>query len=553
MNTPSFQEDHISQIPALQILQRLGFTYLRPQESFLERGGKYSKVLLEGILERQLARMIDFVVKGEQYKFSPDSIKPAVQALKSVPFDGLVRTNEKIYDLLTLGKSFEEEVDGTKKSPQLHYIDCKHPGNNVFHICEEFEVARTQSEKTRRPDILCFVNGIPLVVIECKRPDVKDPLKEAISQHIRNQDKEEIPGLFVYSQLLLGVSKNEASYATTGTAAKFWSQWKKPVDMAPRVEILMRKPLSATQQTALFADRYRYVESYFAEMEAEGRMVTEQDKALVSLCRPERLLELIYRFIVFEKAEKKIARYQQYFAVKKSMERVLHTDNEGRRKGGVIWHTQGSGKSLTMVMLARALALEPSIPDPRIVLVTDRIDLDDQLWKTFLRSDKAPARARTGADLLRLLKSHKASIITTVINKFEASVKKNYEEPGRDIFVLVDESHRTQYGQIHTQMQRVLPNACYIGFTGTPLMKAERNTAERFGGMIDTYSINDAVKDKTVVPLLYEGRLAYQQVNEPAMDKGFGIVVEGLSTYQTRDLKRKFASTDQLNKAESRQ
>jgi type I restriction enzyme R subunit len=551
---PSFQEDHISQIPAIQVLQRLGYTYLRPQEAFVERGGKYGNVLLEGVLSKQLAKMNRYEVKGEAYNFSADNIRAAVEALKTQPFDGLVRTNEKIYDLLVLGKSFDEEVKGIKKSPQLHYIDWKNPKNNVYHVCDEVEVSRQESpDKTRRPDIVCYVNGIPFVIIECKRPDAKEPMKSAISQQVRNQHREEIPGLFVYSQLLLALSKNEGMYATTGTPAPFWAGWKESEISESEMERLVNLPLSPERERAVFQDQYRYLIEVYADEAAEARLVTEQDRMLISLCRPERLMELTHRYVVFEKSEKKIARYQQYFAVKKTMERVLESDEEGRRKGGVVWHTQGSGKSLTMVMLARALALEPSIIDPRIVLVTDRVDLDDQIWKTFLRTGKAPQRAKTGAELLRLLRSPKTTIITTVINKFEASVKKKAEILGKNIFVLVDESHRTQYGKIHAQMQRVLPNACYIGFTGTPLMGAEKDTARKFGGMIDTYSIQDAVGDRSVVPLLYEGRLAYQEVNESAMDKGFGIVAEGLGEYQVRDLKRKFASTDQLNKAESRQ
>ncbi|MCC5848346.1 MAG: type I restriction endonuclease subunit R [Verrucomicrobia bacterium] len=554
MSTPSFQEDHISQIPAIQVLQRLGYTYLRPQEAFVERGGKYGNVLLEGVLAKQLAKMNRFEVKGREYTFGEDNIRAAVDALKSVPFDGLVRTNEKIYDLLVLGKSFDEEVQGIKKSPQLHYIDWINPKTNVYHVCDEVEVSRAESpDKTRRPDIVCYVNGIPFVVIECKRPDVKDAMKSAISQHIRNQRREEIPGLFVFSQVLMALSKNEAMYATTGTPAPFWASWRESEIPEEEMKRLVNLPISADRERAVFQDQYRYLLDVYAEQAAEPRLVTDQDRALISLCRPDRLLELTHRFVLFEKSEKKIARYQQYFAVKKTMARVLETDEEGRRRGGVVWHTQGSGKSLTMVMLARALALEPSIPDPRIVLVTDRVDLDDQIWKTFLRTGKTPERAKTGADLLRLLKSHKASIITTVINKFEASVKKKAEITGRDIFVLVDESHRTQYGKIHAQMQRVLPNACYIGFTGTPLMGVEKDTARKFGGMIDTYSIQDAVGDQSVVPLLYEGRIAYQQVNEAALDKAFGVVAEGLGEYQVRDLKRKFSSTNQLYKAKSRQ
>ena len=232
---PSFLEDHISQVPALQLLQNLGWNYLTPEESVSLRGGKRSGVILDGVLVPQLRRLNKIRFKGDVYEFSEGNIQSAVQAIKDVVFDGLVRTNEKIYDLLVLGKSLAQTIDGDTKSFPMQYIDWNPETfltNNVFHVTEEFEVERTASHETRRPDIVLFVNGIPLAVIECKRPDLKDPIDEAISQNLRNQRDDEIPKLFLYSQLLLAVSKNEARYGTTGTGKKFWSVWKEDVDAA---------------------------------------------------------------------------------------------------------------------------------------------------------------------------------------------------------------------------------------------------------------------------------------------------------------------------------
>ena len=226
MNTPSFQEDHISQVPALQLLQNLGYTYLRPQEVILQRKGRFSNVLLEGILVEQLRRMNRITYRGAQYEFTEANIQAAVQALKDIPFDGLVRTSEQIYDLLALGKALEQTIDGDTKSFTLHYIDWRNFANNVFHVSEEFEVERTGSNQLCRPDVVLFVNGIPFAVIECKRPDIKGPLEEAISQNIRNQGEDYIPKMFTFTQLLVSVTKNEASFGTTGTAAKFWSRWR---------------------------------------------------------------------------------------------------------------------------------------------------------------------------------------------------------------------------------------------------------------------------------------------------------------------------------------
>ncbi|MGH8556291.1 MAG: DEAD/DEAH box helicase family protein [Methylococcales bacterium] len=193
------------------------------------------------------------------------------------------------------------------------------------------------------------------------------------------------------------------------------------------------------------------------------------------MLRPERLLELIYQYIVFDNKEKKICRYQQYFAVAATLERVTQRKGDSQRPRGVVWHTTGSGKSLTMVMLAKALALAPEISNPRIVLVTDRVDLDDQIYKTFHACGKPVVQAKTGEHLIDLIAHNKASIITTIIDKFEsASRKRKISDESSNIFVLVDESHRSQYGVSHAKMQNVFPNACYIGFTGTPLLKKER-------------------------------------------------------------------------------
>lgn len=556
MKTPSFQEDHISQVPALQLLQNLGYIYLRPQEIHLERKGRLSNVLLENILAEQLRRR-RFNYRGQEHTFSEANIKASVESLKDIPFDGLVRTSEQIYDHLSLGKALEQTVDGDTKSFTLQYIDWRNPANNVFHVAEEFEVERTGSNQLCRPDLVLFVNGIPFAVIECKRPDIKGPLEQAVSQNIRNQGEEYIPKLFTFTQMLLAVTKNEAAYGTTGTAAKFWGQWRelldgKSADITEEVAAFVNKPLTKAQKDKLFADRFGYVRAYFDELESEGRQVTAQDKALYSLCRPERLIDLAWRFIVFDAGEKKIARYQQFFAVKSIVARVQEVEGNGRRRGGVIWHTQGSGKSLTMVMLAKSLALEPGIVNATILLVTDRVDLDEQIWKTFHQCGKEPKQAQTGKHLAQLVSEGKESVITTVIDKFAAAVATgDFQNASANIFVLVDESHRSVYGETGAKMEKVLPNACFIGFTGTPLMKVEKNTARKFGGLIEpAYTIDQAVKDKAVLPLLYEGRLVLQQVDQKAIDKWFAVVTKTLSDAQRADLKRKFSTTEQLNKTE---
>ena len=551
--TPSYLEDRISQIPALQLLQNLGYEYLTPDEVYRLRGKKAGNVVLDEILDRQLRNINTIRFRDQDYSFSNQNICKAIEALKDFPYNGLVKTNEKIYDLLCLGKSFEETIAGDTKSFTLKYIDWDHLENNVYHVTAEYPIARTASNEPRRPDIVLFVNGIPLAVIECKRPDIKDPADEAISQMIRNQRDEEIPGLFLYSQLLLGVSPNEVRYGTTATPKRFWTSWKEKSEIEAEVKRLANIPLSAEKKAALFSEPFRDCRGYFEQLELAGeRQVTQQDRALYCLCRPERLMELTYRYLVYDAGEKKIARYQQYFAIRKTMERVKEIDpRTEKRLGGVIWHTQGSGKSLTMVMLAKALTLEPTITNPKVVVVTDRIDLDEQIHDTFQHCGKEPVRAKTGKHLVELIDQQKEAIITTVIDKFDSALNsRNVEDASPNIFVLVDESHRSQYGTMHTKMKKVFPNACYIGFTGTPLLKKEKSTSDKFGGFIDKYTIDDAVEDKTVVRLLYEGRHVVQEVDEKTIDTWFDRISEGLTAEQKADLKKKFSNADQLNKAD---
>lgn len=561
METPSFKEDHISQIPALQLLQKLGYKYLSPDEALELRGNKTSNVILEKVLRNQLKEINSIKISSSKTSFFTDAnIENGILALKDLPMnEGYISACEVAYNRITLGVDLEQSIDGDKKSFTLQYIDWKNPGNNVFHVTEEFSVMRSTTSSSYIPDLVLFINGIPICVIECKRPDMKDPLAQAISQHLRNQQDDGIRSLYVYAQSVLSIATDTAKYATNGTTEEFWAIWHEKFENKDEeqnykniLQQLKNQPLSAEQKNKLFADRFRYVRSHFDAMENETIEPTKQDEYLYSLCRPQRLMDLIFNFILFDNGEKKIARYQQYFVIKKSMQRILHME-EGKRIGGVVWHTQGSGKSLTMVMLAQAIALEKQIRNPKIILVTDRIDLDDQITGTFRKCGMFVENATTGQRLVELLESKSDSVVTTVINKFEAAVKKITKPlESHDIFVLVDEGHRTQHGTFNIEMQKTLPNACFIAFTGTPLFKKDKSTAAKFGGMIDAYTVDQAVKDKAVVPLLYEGRFAKQTVHTKPMDEFFSNISEPLTEFQKVDLKKKFSRADQLNIAEQK-
>lgn len=558
----SFKEDHISQLPALMLLMKLGYTYLTPDEALAMRGGKTSNVLLEEVLRNQLRRINSIRVnRNKEELFSEQNIENGVLAMRNIPMEGgYLNGNETVYNLLTLGKAFEQSIDGDKKSYTMRFIDWERPERNVYHVTEEFAVTRTGMADTYRPDIVLFVNGIPLVVIECKRPDIKGALDQAISQHLRNQKEDGIRSLYLYSALLMSIGNSYGAYGTTATPAKFWNKWREmfvteqdEAEYARQLDHLVNEPLSEEQKDHLFGNRFRYVRTYFDEQMQEPVLPTEQDRYLFSLCRPERLLDLIHNFTIYDGGIKKLARYQQYFAVKEIVARVRSLDH-GKRRGGVVWHTQGSGKSLTMVLLAQAIAQMPEIPSARIVMVTDRTDLDSQITSTFKKCGREVMNATTGTHLVELLESKSDAVITTIINKFETAVKR-MSRPLTDpnIFILIDEAHRSQYKEMAIKMDKVLPNACKIAFTGTPLMKREKNTARTFGGIIrPVYTVRQAVEDGAVVPLLYEGRIVPQSVNEGPIDEHFTKVCEELNEYETADLKKKYSRTDFVSQTDQR-
>lgn len=523
MDKDAYLEINASQRPALALFEAMGYTYISPADCDKQRGSRYH-VLLRDILRGQLRRLNRYVYAGAENEFSAANIERAMEDLDEPLTDGLVRTSEKIYDALLLGKSYPETVgEGKMLSFNLRYIDWDNPQNNVFHVTEEFAVDSRDRQHNARPDIVLFINGIPFAFIECKTPHI--PVEEAVGQMIRNQQAAYIPQLFKFAQLVVATNKNAVKYATVGTPKKFWSVWKEQDD-----EWLQ------TRLKALVPDR----------------MPTEQDRNIVSLFSPERVYELIRSFILFDANVKKVCRYQQFFAVREIMKTIAESDEHGNRRSGVIWHTQGSGKSLTMVMLAKYILMELKDCHPRVVIVTDRKELDAQIAATFAHTRLTPARATSGRHLVELVNSARADVITSIINKFNTVERQEIKNPSRDIFVLVDESHRSNYGLMATRMRSVFPNACYIGFTGTPLMKSEKNTMARFGSLIHKYTIRDGVEDGAIVPLIYEGRFVEQKVDEENIDLWFRQTTRRLTEAQREDLRKKWSSIRRLTSTDAR-
>lgn len=519
-------EKNISQEPAIELFKKMGYIYLSKDEIEVQRQ-RTGKVgcLLQDILRSQLKEINEYEYNGKIYKFSNYNIDKAIADLDVPIEEGLVKASEKVHNMLILGRSYEESVEDRKLSFDINFIDWEHPSNNVFHVTDEFEVDSYTGENNARVDIVLFVNGIPFCAIECKSGIVS--VNQAIEQSIRNQTESYIPQLYKYTSLVVAANKNDVSYGTTKTSKKFFSKWN------------------------YVNDEKDYIENKVVSYNL-GRLPTYQDYIFTAMLTPDRIMDITRYFILFDANVKKVCRYQQFYGVKNIISTITQFDAEGRRKSGVIWHTQGSGKSLTMVMIANYILNNIEVGKSRVIIVTDRKELDKQITKTFSNTKIKPSRATTGRNLVDLIEDDKADIITTIINKFNAVDKSNTKLLSKDIFVLVDESHRSNYGELATKMRSVFPNACYIGFTGTPLMKNDK-TALKFGGnYIHKYTIKDGVDDKAIVPLIYEGRFVEQKVDEKNIDLWFEKTCQKLSGAQQEELRIKWSSIKKLNSTNAR-
>ncbi|EEW5064641.1 type I restriction endonuclease subunit R, partial [Escherichia coli] len=562
---PKFQEEYSAKIPALTLLTSLGWTFLSPKQIMDYRGYKQDEVVLRPVLREELSKR-SFMAGGKNCQLSEKALDNLISQVCSPALnEGLLKANERMYNHLLYGIAVTEFVDGKKVNPTIALIDWEHPENNQFHFTEEFTVLRSGGVETRRPDIVCFVNGIPLAVIEAKSPaghGKKGPtIDEGISQSIRNQFNDEIPQLFVYSQLLLSINGHDGRYGTCHTPMKFWAAWREEDITDPQMYALRNHQLSTEQIHALFDHRPSVDLKWYQQLIDGGELaVSGQDKLLISLLSPERLLEMTRFFTLFDKKTGKIvARYQQVFGIKRLLERISTRRPDGGREGGVIWHTTRSGKSYTMVFLSKALILHDSLKQCRIVVVTDRVDLEGQLSGTFVsggelagKDDKAKAMATSGQKLAQQIGSGKERIIFTLIQKFNSATKlPECVNTSPDIIVLIDEGHRSQGGENHVRMKLALPNAAFVAFTGTPLLKEDKTT-NKFGPIVHAYTMQRAVEDKAVTPLLYEERIPDLEVNDRAIDAWFDRITDGLSEAQKADLKRKYARKGEVYSADDR-
>jgi|AntRauTorckE6833_2_1112554.scaffolds.fasta_scaffold00995_10 type I restriction enzyme R subunit len=427
----------------------------------------------------------------------------------------LYETNKEVYRMLRFGVGGREAKG--ENTETVHLINWEEPLKNHFAIAEEVSV---QGQHDKRPDVVLYVNGIAVGILELKRS--KASVNKGIRQNLDNQKPEFIQSFFNTMQLVMaGNDTAGLHYGTTETPEKYYQKWKEPTN-----------------------EDFNYL----------------LDKQLVQLCNKERLLEIIYDFILYDAGMKKICRPHQYFGVKAARERIK------KREDGIIWHSQGSGKSLTMVWLSKWI--REHLTDSRVLIITDRTELDEQIENNFDNVGETMERATSGADLIAKLNSNDKPLICSLVHKFGHKDEGEYEtyideileklpsdfRPKGDMYVFVDECHRTQSGKLHKAMKIVIPDAMFIGFTGTPLLKNDKKTSlEVFGPYIHTYKFDEAVEDNVVLDLRYEARDIDQKItDQESIDEWFEAETQGLNDVAKNELMKRWGTMRKLLSSKDR-
>lgn len=566
------------EIPAIEQLAKLGWAFvpgaeLAPGQSADARSS-YRDVVLAKRLEDALRRLNPWI--------SDENLRKVLREFTHPNFAGLIEYNQALWEMLCCtgdsAISVEQDLGSGRKGQTVTVVDFDNPANNDFLCTSQFKVEGPTQNII--PDIVCFVNGLPLAVIECKSPYVADAIGEGINQlrryaNLRRpEDDEGAQKLFWYNQLMVSSCRDQARVGTISSMAQHYGDWK---DAYPYTDGDIRGLLAQSvvgSGVAGASSGYKiedvpstaYLEQAKAKVmaaangagEAGKSDITAQQRLLMGMFSRDNFLDLIRNFILFEPVEgrliKKVARYQQYRAVNKVIERLKHGTTR-KEKSGVVWHTQGSGKSLTMVMLAVKMRRDPALQKYKLVFVTDRTQLDSQLSATFRDAQNETIyNANSVAKLKELLTKDASDIVTAMVQKFQdAEAEGDFTDlnPSDRIIVLADEAHRTQFGGLAATINAALPNAPKIGFTGTPLLKNQKMD-QAFGGYIDQYRINEAVEDGATVRIIYQGRQVQTEVVGESLDKLFDEYFKDYSDAEQREIKKKYGVERAVREAPAR-
>jgi type I restriction enzyme R subunit len=566
-----FQDEiHKVEQPALDLLQRLGWQYIpgallapaadtNPTQT-AERS-YFRDVVLVKRLEKAIQRLNPWI--------SDENLRKVMRDITHPVHAGLMEYNHALWQMLVNYVSVEQDLGKGRKGQTVKIIDFDTPGNNDFLCTNQFKIEGPNQKII--PDIVCFVNGLPLAVIECKSPYTADAIAQGIDQlrryaNLREPSSEEgAQKLFWYNQLMVSTCRDQARVGTISSGAAHYADWKDAWPLTDHHILKLRtQPAGRHEATLLPTDDVPspdYLQD--AMRKAQGHSaatdsLTAQERLLAGLFHYTHFLDIIQNFLIYEPIDgrliKKVARYQQYRAVNKVIER-LKTGTTRKEKSGVVWHTQGSGKSLTMVMLAVKMRRDPILQQYKLVFVTDRTQLDSQLSTTFRNAQNETVyNAGSVAELKALLQKDASDIVTAMVQKFqEAEQEGNFTNLNTSdkIIVLADEAHRTQFGGLAMTINAALPNAPKIGFTGTPLLKTQKMD-QAFGGYIDQYKINEAVDDGATVRIIYEGRQVKTDVVGDSLDALFEEYFKDYSDEDRRAIKKKYGVERAVREAPAR-
>lgn len=538
------------EVPAIDQLKQLGWTYIHGAELTPESGAR--AYMRDVVLVKQL----ESAIKRINPWISDENLRKVSRELTHPNFAGLMDYNHAIYQTLVNHQSVEQDLGKGRKGQTVKIIDFNNLANNEFICTNQFKVDGVNQNII--PDIVCFVNGLPLAVIECKSPYITNPVAEGINQlrryaNLRHpHDDEGAEKLFWYNQLMVSTCRDQAKVGTISSSSQHYSDWKDAYPFSD--DDLLRSSVDKDEVKDIPSPAYLTD----AKAIAVGKQVTAQRRLLAGMFNLASFIDILQNFVIYEPTEgkliKKVARYQQFRAVNKVIER-LKSGKTRKDKSGVVWHTQGSGKSLTMVMLAVKMRRDPVLKQYKLIFITDRTQLDEQLSTTFRDAQgETVYNASSVAKLKELLQKDSSDLVTAMVQKFQDAEKEGgFKDlnPSKKIIVLADEAHRTQFGGLALTINTALPNAPKIGFTGTPLLKTQK-MGNAFGGYIDQYKVNEAVEDGATVRILYEGREVKTDVSGESLDSLFNEYFSDYSKEEQQQIKTKYGVERAVREAPAR-
>ena len=546
MSKNNWTEYTLVEQPAIEYFKSLKYEYIHGKSLTPDEGERdsLSDVILSKRMMKALKKLNPWISDESAFK-----VIRTIERAESLG-TGLLEINEKIYEyIVNLNFTVNEIINGNKETKTVKFIDFENPENNDFLVTNQFTIKGPQ--ETIIPDIVVFINGMPIAVIECKSPFKDGDSKESVGKgeafkqlrrymNLRDSNYNEGSERIFYTNFITGIlNKYTAFVGTISSSLKHYLEWNDAYPMK--------------------------------NVEVKDYKDTPQNILLQGIFKKENLLDIMQNFVVYDvdkensRKVKKVCRYQQFRAVQKCFKRIEEGETP-KDKGGVVWHTQGSGKSLTMVFLARKIRNTAKFSDATIVIVTDRIDLDEQIFETLTNTltNTTPVRAEKIETMKKLLEAANAQVITTTIQKFQSDkeesdikglfLEKEYEvlTTKNNVIVMTDEAHRSQYKGTAANMRTALPNATFIGFTGTPIDKEDKSTPRTFGTYIDKYSIKDAVKDGATVKIVYEGRKPELQIKGDTLEEIFDEAFADRSEDEKEAIKEKYANKRSIVESDDR-